>query len=228
VHEWPNGRSTAVVVSRRITEWKAAALAILYASAGRSAAMVKISNDRRSGERRSAGLEWRTSCGEKGGRCTIRVLDLAERKRHRQLWRLRQQRCRVQMDCCADRTIVVCITDRMLRRRRSAGLRSGGGDSRSALDVAEMNVSERQNDLHRQRKQRQVHPNPQLRPQPPHHTLPMLLRHPDSLRHHCRDAKKDFRQTVRVESAYQCQFKGRSAPVGKPVAYPRASWKPPA
>jgi hypothetical protein len=167
----------------------------------------------RSGDRRSARLEWRTSRGEKGGGYTNRVLDLANRKRHRQLRRLRQQRCRAQMDCGADRTIVVCITDRMLRRRRSAGLPSRGGDSRSVLDVAEMNVSERQNDLHRQRKQRQVHPSPQLRPQPPHHT-PMVLRHPDSLRHHCRDAKKDFRQTARVESAYQCQFKGRSAPVG--------------
>jgi hypothetical protein len=145
----------AVVLSRRITEWKAAALAILYASPGWSAAMVKISNDRRSGERRSARLEWRTSRGEKGSRSTIRVLDLAERKRHRQLWRLRQQRRRAQMDCGADRTIIVCITDRVLRRRRSAGLPSRGRDSRSVLDVAEMDVSERQSDLNRQREQRE-------------------------------------------------------------------------
>jgi hypothetical protein len=105
--------------------------------------MSKISNDQSSGERRSARLEWRTSRGEKGDRYTIRVLDLADRKRHRQLRRLRQQRCRAQMDCGADRTIIVCMTDRVLRGRRSARVRSRGGDCKSVLDVAEMDVSER-------------------------------------------------------------------------------------
>jgi hypothetical protein len=105
--------------------------------------MVKISNDRRSGERRSARLKWRTSRGEKGDRYTIRVLDLANRKRHTQLRWLRQKQSRAEMDCGADRTVIVCMTDRVLRGRRSARVRSRGGDCRSVLDVAEMDVSKR-------------------------------------------------------------------------------------
>jgi hypothetical protein len=157
---WPNGRSTAVVLSRRITEWKAAALAVPYSSPGRSAPMVKISNDRRSGERRSAGLEWRTSRGEKGGRNTIRVLDPANRKGQEQLRRLRQQRSRGEMNRGADRAIVVRITDWVLRGRRSAGLPSRGGNRRSVPDAPEMDVSERQGDLNRQREQRESRASP--------------------------------------------------------------------
>ena len=122
--------------------------------------MLKISNDRRSGERRSARLEWRTSRGEKGGRNTIRVLNPANRKRHGQLRRLRQRRSRGEMNRGADRTIVVRITEWVLRGRRSAGLPSRGGDSRSVLDAAEMDVSERQGDLNRQREQRESRASP--------------------------------------------------------------------
>ena len=122
--------------------------------------MVKISNDRKSGEWRSARLEWRTPRGEKGGRYTIRVLDPANRKRHGQLRRLRQQRSRGEMNRGADHTIVVRITDWVLRGRRSAGLLSRGGNSRSVPDAPEMDVSERQGDLNRQREQRESRASP--------------------------------------------------------------------
>ena len=122
--------------------------------------MVKISNDRRSGERRSARLEWRTSRGEKGGRNTIRVLNPANRKRHGQLRRLRQRRSRGEMNRGADRTIVVRITDWVLRGRRSAGLPSRGGNNRSVPDAPEMDVSERQGDLNCQREQRESRASP--------------------------------------------------------------------
>jgi hypothetical protein len=48
-------------------------------------------------------------------------------------------------------------------------VRSRGRDSRSALDVAEMDVSERRGDLNRQREQRDSCASPQLRPDPAHH-----------------------------------------------------------
>jgi hypothetical protein len=135
----------------------------------RSAAMSKGSNDRGSGERGSARLERRASWRERDDGNAVEMLDRPRQERHRQLRRLRQKRSRAQMDCGADRTVIVCITKRVLRRRRSARQRSRGGDSRSVLDVAEMDVSERQGDLNRQREQRDSCASPQLRPDPPHH-----------------------------------------------------------
>lgn len=121
--------------------------------------MVKISNDRRSGERRSARLEWRASRGEKGDRYTIRVLDPANRKRHGQLRRLRQQRSRGEMNRGADRAVIVGVADRLLCRGRRGGRPSGSETAGGMPEVAQMDVAERERDLQRQRKQREPAPN---------------------------------------------------------------------
>jgi hypothetical protein len=122
--------------------------------------MVKISNDRKSGEWRSARLEWRPSRGEKGDRYTIRVLEPANRKRHRQLRRLRQQRCRSKMDRGADRAVIVGVTDRLLCRGRRGGRPSGGETAAGVPEVAQMDVAERERELQRQREQREPRASP--------------------------------------------------------------------
>ena len=148
---------------------KAAALQSCTHRRGRSAAMVKISNDRKSGEGRSARLEWRPSRGEKGGRCTIRVLDPANRKRHGQVRRLRQQRSRGTMDRGADRAVIVGVADRLLCRGRRGRRPSGSETATGAPEVAQMNVAKRERDLQRQREQREPRASPQPCPHPPHH-----------------------------------------------------------
>jgi hypothetical protein len=123
--------------------------------------MVKISNDRKSGEWRSARLEWRPSLGEKGGRYTIRVLDPANRKRHGQLRRLRQQRSRGEMNRGADRAVIVRVADGLLCRRRRSGRRSSGSETAAGVpEVAQMDVAERERDLQRQREQRKPRAGP--------------------------------------------------------------------
>ena len=118
--------------------------------------MVRISNDRKSGERRSARLERRTPRGEKGGRSAIDVFDRTRRERHGERRRLRQQGSRGEMDRRADRAVVVSVTDGLLGGRRRGG--RGSANSEAAANVPEitrMDVAERERDLQRQRKQRE-------------------------------------------------------------------------
>ena len=139
----------------------------------RSAVMAKISDDRTSGERRRARLEWRTPGRERACCNEIGVLHRPRCERLRQLRRLRQQRSRGEMNRGADRAVIVRVTDGLLGllgRRRRAGRRSCDSKAAAAmLEVAEVDVAEREDDLQRQREQRQARANPQPRPHPSHH-----------------------------------------------------------
>ena len=71
------------------------------------AARRQISNDRESGEGRSARLKRRTLRRDKNESGKAEVLDRSRRERHRQQWRIRQERRRGEMDGRADRAKIV-------------------------------------------------------------------------------------------------------------------------
>ena len=97
--------------------------------------------------------------GEKGDRYTIRVLDPANRKRHGQLRRLRQQRSRGKMNRGADRAVIVGVADRfLLAPKGRTALRQR--DRRRMPEVAQMDVAKRERDLQRQREQREPRASP--------------------------------------------------------------------
>jgi hypothetical protein len=107
-------------------------------------------------ERRRARLEWRTPGGEKAFCDRIGVLNWPRRQRHGQLQRLRQQRSRGEMDRGADRAVVVCVTGGLSRRVGRSGLRAGDGATVDGVsEIAAVDVAEREDDLQRQREQRQ-------------------------------------------------------------------------
>ncbi len=114
--------------------------------------MPKISNDRRSGERRSARLEQRSPRrGEIDGD-GIKVLDQPRRKERRQLRRLRHERVGGKIDRRANRAVFVAIATRLLAGsallRRVRCTRYGYPVTR-ATNAVEMDVPERQNELER-------------------------------------------------------------------------------
>ncbi len=114
--------------------------------------MQKISNDRRSGERRSARLEQRPPRrGEIDGD-GIKVLDQPRRKECRQLRHLRDKGVRCEIDCGADRAVFVAIATRLLAGsvllRRVRCTRYGYPITR-ATNAVEMDVAKRQKELER-------------------------------------------------------------------------------
>jgi len=111
-----------------------------------SAAASRISNDRGSGERRCARLEWRALRRDKNEREAIKMRDCLRNGRQRQLRRVRQKRISGEMYDRADRAIIVRICCRMLRRRL-LGCRRRIGERhhwrRAVTKAVEVNVPER-------------------------------------------------------------------------------------
>lgn len=133
--------------------------------------MPKISNDRRSGERRSARLKGCSSRRDENDRNAIEMLDGLSDERYRQLRRLRQERIRGEKDGGADRAIIVGVIARLsrwngLRRRRARGQDMNGGEA--ATGAVEMHVPERQHELQRQRGKRQATAKPPVGTNPTH------------------------------------------------------------
>ena len=109
-----------------------------------SAAILKVSNDRRSGERGSAGLERRAPRHDENGGDAIEMLDCLRAKRHRQLRRLGNKRIGGEVDRGANRAVIVCLIAGLVVGKRGRSRRSGNRDnSGSARDAVEMDVSER-------------------------------------------------------------------------------------
>ena len=72
----------AVVLSRQVKNGKEPRLQSCKHRRRRSAAMSKGSNDRESGERGSARLEWRAAWRNRDNGCGIEVLDRSSNERH--------------------------------------------------------------------------------------------------------------------------------------------------
>jgi hypothetical protein len=133
--------------------------------------MPRISNDRGSGERRSAGLERGAPRCDEDNRDAIDMLDRSRDERHRQLRRLRNKRIGRKLDGGANGAIIV--TAAMLvgeqRRTRHSG---DGADGRGARNGIEMHVSEREHELQRQRRKRQQAARSPAGTDPPHRQYP--------------------------------------------------------
>ena len=126
--------------------------------------MPKISNNL-SGERRGAGLKWRSPRHDEIDRDAIEMLDGSRNERHRQLRRRRQERVRGEKDRGADHAIVVVRVIAGVRRGQLRRLGSRAAYSRSgvaAMDAVEMDMPERDNELQRQRGQRQPTAKPSI------------------------------------------------------------------
>jgi hypothetical protein len=105
----------------------------------------QISNDRESGEGRSARLKCRTLRRDKNESEMAEMLDGSGRERHPRERRIRQEGRRGKMDSRADRAKVVCLVRGMLRRillRRGRLGRRHAGDDGAACQLFEMNVPE--------------------------------------------------------------------------------------
>ena len=135
------------------------------------AARRQISNDRESGEGRSARLKRRTLRRDKNESEIAEMLDRSRRERHRQERRIRQERRRGEMDGRADRAIIVRLVRRMLKwillGRRRFGRRHAG-DGRAACELFEMDVSERKDKLQRHRCKREPSAPPPIGTNPTH------------------------------------------------------------
>ena len=135
------------------------------------AARRQISNDRESGEGRSARLKCRTLRRNKNEREMSEMRDRSRRERPRQERRIRQKRRRGEMDVCADRAIVVRLVRRMLswiflgRRRFGRRHASDGG---AACKLFEMDVSEQKDKLQRHRCKREPSAPPPIGTNPTH------------------------------------------------------------
>jgi hypothetical protein len=122
------------------------------------AARRQISNDRESGEGRSARLKCRSLRRDKNESEITEMLDRPRRERHRQERRIRQERRRSEMDGRADRAIIVRLVRRMLRwilLGRGCLGRRHAGDGGAARELFEMDVSERKDKLQRHRCERE-------------------------------------------------------------------------
>jgi hypothetical protein len=135
------------------------------------AARRQISNDRKSGEGRRAGLKRRPLRRDKNEIEITEMLDGSGRERHRQQRRIRQERGRSEMDGRADRAIIVSLAGRMLRRTmlgrrrfRCRYARDGG----TGCELFEMDVSEREGKLQRHRCKREPSAPSSLGPNPTH------------------------------------------------------------
>ena len=135
------------------------------------AARRQISNDRESGEGRSARLKCRTLRRNKNESEMSEMLDRSRRERHRQERRIRQKRRRGEMDVRADRAIIVRLVRRMLSwillGRRRFGRRHAG-DGGAACELFEMEVSERKDKLQRHRCKREPSAPPPIGTNPTH------------------------------------------------------------
>ena len=148
----------AVVLSRHVENVKQPRFICAHRRAKRGDA--QISNDRKSGEGRCARLKCRASRRDRDDSDKLPNARPSERKRHRQVRCAGQERSR-EMDVCADRAIIVCVTDRLLCRRRRRGRLACGSETAVGVpEVAQMDVAERQGDLHRQREQRESRAGP--------------------------------------------------------------------
>ena len=137
------------------------------------AARRQISNDRESGEGRSARLKRRTLRRDKYKSERTEMLDRSGRERHRQERRNRKELRRSEVDGRADRAIVVRLVRRVLgwvllgrgrlRRRHTR-------DDGIACRLFEMDVSERKNKLQRHRCEREPSAPPPIRTNPTHQT----------------------------------------------------------
>src|SRR5208282_6790371 len=95
--EWPNGRpiSGRAVAATRIMASRCRVQACVHRRRTKkenSAAMPKLSADRRSGGRRSARLEWRPSWRDENHGDAVDVLDGVRNQRQRHLRRLGDER----------------------------------------------------------------------------------------------------------------------------------------
>ena len=136
-----------------------------------SAAKPRISNDRRSGERRSARLKCRTLRRYKNEIEITEMLDCSRGERNRQKRRIRQVGRRGEMDSTADRAKVVCLIRGMLRRillRRGRLGRRRAGDDGAACQLFEMDVSKRKDKLQRHRCKREPSVPPSISTNPTH------------------------------------------------------------
>ena len=143
------------------------------------AARRQISNDRESGEGRSARLKRRTLRRDKNESGKAEVLHRSRRERHRQQWRIRQERRRGEMDGRADRAKIVRLVRGMLKwillGRRRFG-RGHAGDGRAACKLFEMDVSERKDKLQRHRCKREPSAPPPIGTNPTHWLNAPILR----------------------------------------------------
>ena len=135
------------------------------------AARRQISNDRESGEGRSARLKRRTLRRDKNQSGKAEVLDRSRRERYRQQWRIRQERRRGEMDGRTDRAKIVRLVRGMLKwvllGQRRFGRRHAG-DGRAACKLFEMDVSERKDKLQRHRCKREPSAPPPIGTNPTH------------------------------------------------------------
>ena len=135
------------------------------------AARRQISNDRESGKWRSARLKRRTLRRDKNESGNAEVLDRSRRERHRQQWRIRQERCRGEMDGRADRAEIARLVRGMLKwilLGRGRFRRRNARDGRAAWELLEMDVSERKHKLQRHRCKREPTPTSLSGPSPTH------------------------------------------------------------
>jgi hypothetical protein len=106
------------------------------------------------------------------------MLDVLRNQRHRQLGRLRQERRCGEMNDRTNRAIVGRLIRRVLRGRRLRRRRAPSGSNRGrclAKNAVEVDVAERQRELHGQREQRQQGAEPLLRSKPSHQENPHMM-----------------------------------------------------
>jgi hypothetical protein len=143
---------------------------------------VGISTDRRSRERRSAGLEGCAPHRDERSRGNKTMFDPLEGDGQRQLRRGRNERRTQQRNSGADRTIIVGVARRWICRfwLRMVCRRRGRCDARRAVaeNIRTVDMAEREDELHRQREQRQTTAENPVRPKPPHYTNSRLPTQP--------------------------------------------------
>lgn len=136
-----------------------------------------ISNDRRSGERRSARLEQSAPRRDEADRALIEMRDRSSDERRRELRRLRQERRRGEIDRGADRAITVRVGAGMRHWSRLRDLRRRASESggREAMNAVEMDVPEGQDQLQSERGERQATAKPPAPINPTHGAAPRSL-----------------------------------------------------
>ena len=138
--------------------------------------MLKIGANHRSGGGRRAGLEGRARRRDNKNRDTIRMRDGVGGDNGRQQLRRRGGgRMAEKRDGRADRTVIVAVLGRLMGRRLPAAI----GRCRSlrrAVNVVAVNVAEGDNELKREREQRDAAAQRLVRPEPAHRPKTPVLR----------------------------------------------------